>query len=92
MGEKQTLRDLGLQDCSTSDQVAIFDPKNPTGHYSLELGEAFDAERFERLRVSSEWAGRRFNARERVLSAGGAWGGGECAARLRQTWLLYLAR
>ena len=58
VGEQCSVRDLGLQDCATqlignashlkfSD--GIFDPKNPTGHYTLELGDAFDVERFEKL-------------------------------------------
>jgi len=51
VGEQCSVRDLGLQDCSTfKSGDGIFDPRNPTGHYSLELGDAFDLERFEKLR------------------------------------------
>jgi Ran GTPase-activating protein (RanGAP) involved in mRNA processing and transport len=51
VGEQLAVRDLGLQDCSTKKSGAgIFDPRNPTGHSSLELADAFDVERFEKLR------------------------------------------
>jgi len=59
IGEQCSVRDLGLQDCSTQLIGAtsalklsdgLFDPKNPTGHYTLELADAFDLERFDKLK------------------------------------------
>jgi Ran GTPase-activating protein (RanGAP) involved in mRNA processing and transport len=51
VGVQCSVRDLGVQDCSTfKSGDGIFDPKNPTGHYRLELSDAFDVERFEKLR------------------------------------------
>ena len=51
VGEQCSVRDLGLQDCSTfTSGDGIFDPRNPTGHYKLELSDAFELERFEKLR------------------------------------------
>jgi Ran GTPase-activating protein (RanGAP) involved in mRNA processing and transport len=44
-----SVRDLGLQDCSTSKTGAgIFDPLNPTGQYSLDLAKEFDRELLKR--------------------------------------------
>jgi len=46
-----SVRDLGLQDCSTNKKGAgIFDPLNPTGQYSLELHKEFDRELLRRLK------------------------------------------
>jgi len=59
IGEQCSVRDLGLQDCSTQMIGAasalklsdgLFDPKNPTGHYTLNVADAFDVERFEKLK------------------------------------------
>ena len=52
VGEQCSLRDLGVQDCSTFKSAdGIFDKKNPTGHYELELQDAFDLDRFAKLRA-----------------------------------------
>lgn len=52
MGQQCSVRDLGLQDCSTfTSGDGIFDPRNPTGHYILELNDEFDRERFKKLQV-----------------------------------------
>ena len=52
VGEQCSVRDIGLQDCSTfKSGDGIFDPRNPTGHYELVLGDSFELERFEKLRV-----------------------------------------
>lgn len=46
VGEQCSVRDLGLQDCSTTTSGAgIFDPRNPTGAYRLDLADPFDVER-----------------------------------------------
>jgi len=46
-----SVRDLGLQDCSTNKTGAgIFDPLNPTGRYTLELAKPFDVELLKRLK------------------------------------------
>ena len=51
VGEQCSVRDLGVQDCSTfKSGDGIFDPKNPTGRYKLEMSDTFDLERFEKLR------------------------------------------
>jgi len=51
VGEQYSVRDLGLQDCSTfKSGDGIFDPRNPTGHYSLQLTDAFDVECFDKMR------------------------------------------
>lgn len=52
VGEQCSVRDLGLQDCSTTRSGdGIFDPRNPTGHYKFELSDAFEVERFKKLQV-----------------------------------------
>ena len=52
VGEQCSVRDLGLQDCSTiKSGDGIFDPRNPTGHYQFKLDDTFDLERFDKLRV-----------------------------------------
>lgn len=51
VGEQCSVRDLGLQDCSTiKSGDGIFDPRNPTGHYQFKLDDTFDLERFDKLR------------------------------------------
>lgn len=51
VGHNGSVRDLGLQDCYTfKDGVSLFDPKNPTGHYVLNLANEYDVQVLERLR------------------------------------------
>lgn len=45
VGHNGSVRDLGLQDCYTfKDGVSLFDPKNPTGHYVLNLANEYDVQ------------------------------------------------
>ena len=45
------VRDVGLQDCSTNKgAVGIFDPLNPTGQYTLDLGAPSDRELLNKLK------------------------------------------
>lgn len=51
VGIKLSVRDLGLQDCSTCKSAAgLFDPCNPTGHYALDLADPFERGILERLK------------------------------------------
>ena len=50
VGERCSVRDLGVQDCSTFKSGDGSSTQNPTGRYKLELSDAFDLERFEKLR------------------------------------------
>ena len=59
MAQNCSVRDLGLQDCSTQmmgnvhatrGADGLFDPKNPTGHYTLELADAIDMSYFDKLK------------------------------------------